>query len=171
MLHEPATTHNFPKPYYLHLVLMTLDIGDWELTGLVTFHFIRRTRIILWHEVLFLWQQIMQWLEQIKCSSNFQLFTHSVFSVLSRVGEEHALTEWIVALVDQFLYLVWSLIASICTVDGWTLSSFLLRRAGLEHGETDLVQLEMDTDGICLRKQPARLMPFAVHQEVAWQFS
>ena len=36
-----------------------------------------------------------------------------------------------------------------------------------ERGETDLVQLEMDTDGICLRKQPARLMPFAVHQEVA----
>ena len=40
-----------------------------------------------------------------------------------------------------------------------------------KHGETDLVQLEMDTDGICLRKQPARLMPFAVHQEVAWQFT
>ena len=53
MLHEPATTRNFPKPYYLHLVLMTLDIGNWELIGLVTFHFICHTRIILWHEVLF----------------------------------------------------------------------------------------------------------------------
>ena len=38
-----------------------------------------------------------------------------------------------------------------------------------ERGETDLIQMEIDTGNACPKKQPARRMPFAVRQEVATQ--
>ena len=38
-----------------------------------------------------------------------------------------------------------------------------------EHGETDLIQLEIDTQTATPKQQPARHMPFAVGQEVARQ--
>jgi len=38
-----------------------------------------------------------------------------------------------------------------------------------ERGETDLIQMEIDTGDACPKKQPARRMPFAVRQEVATQ--
>ena len=36
-----------------------------------------------------------------------------------------------------------------------------------EHGETDLITMEIDTGETWPRKLPARRMPHAVHQEVA----
>ena len=38
-----------------------------------------------------------------------------------------------------------------------------------ERGETDMVQMEVDTGDVAPRRQPARRMPFAVRQEVAKQ--
>ena len=38
-----------------------------------------------------------------------------------------------------------------------------------ERGETDLIQMEIDTDGATTQKQPARRMPFAARSEIAQQ--